>query len=172
MWYNRHAKQDIRQGFVDEAMARDENVRSVKLTKTWIERLFNHYHILEQVIDWYDSETVTCCSELDGESMQERPVTWDERMSFCNWQDVSGEGIWDASQKAVDRAGKADMNDFRKAGHLAGRCWAGEGEWDGIPYLHVFLYGRDIHEFDIHFTFLKSKHPCKEVLEHKKESKE
>lgn len=149
MYYNAHAKTDIRPEFIQEAMKSTENVRPLKLKRSWINWLFRHYELHEGCINFFDEETVPA----DENGAARPPITWDERMEFNNWQDLFGRGIWGMSQREAENAAKREMNDFRKAGHLAGRCWIGKREWNGQEYLHVYLYGRDIHEFDLHFLF-------------------
>ena len=154
MIFNIHAKQDIRPEFIREVMSEDFNVKRIKLKKSWINWLFRHYELQEGCINFFDAETTPAD---ENETTHKRPITWDERLAFNNWQDPFGK-IWGMSQREADQLAKMDLDDFRKAGHLSGRCWVGEYTWNGRKCLHVFLYGRDIHEFDLHLLLIKKGH--------------
>ena len=146
MWYNSNFKTDIRPEFIAKEMNRDTDVREFKLKKRFISWLFRHYFVWEFCINWFDD----WFNDAD----------WNDRISWNNWQDPYAEGIWDMSQHMVDKYAKKEMNRFRKAGHLKGRCWIGNMTNDtGDDLLHVYLYGRDIHEFDYHFIMKKRGTP-------------
>ncbi len=156
MRYNCHAKQDIRQEWIRAEMEGDRDAHPIKLKKRFISWLFRHYSVFEDCVKFYDWEG---CDEYDGrtkETLTEEEF-WEERLTFNNWIDVMGEGIWYASQKSVDEMAMRMMNDFRKAGRLKGRCWAGWKEWNGHTFFHICLYGRDIHEYDHLFMMLPKK---------------
>lgn len=133
MWFNRNAKTDIREDMIEIEMSSLNNVHQVPLTKRFIRWLFRHYHVDEIGVLYYDLED----------------IPWDERISTNNWVDVFRDGSWGMTQRDVDFMSRDEMMLFKKAGHTNGRCWVGNRDCDGMQCLDVFLYGRDIHEFDI-----------------------
>ena len=153
MYYNKNSKVDIRNSFIEKELQADIEPYPFKLTKRFISWLFRHYYVWEFCLNFYDEDR-----------------EWDARIKWNNWQDVFFEGAWGQSQKTVDRIAKDGMNQFRKAGHLNGRCWLGmisPENGDNAYYLfmktsvsnenllHIYLYGRDIHEADYHFIMKK-----------------
>lgn len=152
MRMNKNARVDIRREFIDDAMAGDSDPHGFKLTKRFISWLFRHYFVWEMCVNLYDLDWVYNPDDCeDG-----REPTWDERICTCTWQDPFADGIWRDTQQEVDRFARLNINDFRKAGHLKIRCWIGKHTYeDGADGLHVFLYGRDLHECDMHFLMKK-----------------
>lgn len=157
MLFNQYVKKDIRDNYIQHEMESDTDISEFKLTKRFISWLFNHYYCWEYSVNFYDEieasvydyDTMTYTGEI-------RPRTWDERICFNNWVDLFGEGIWGMNQRQVDQYAKQLMNDFRKAGHINdSRCWIGNLKWEELEFVHVYLYGRDIHTFDLHFIMRK-----------------
>ena len=149
MWMNKNAHIDIRQDFINEETKRDTDVHEVKLTKRFISWLFRHYYTECLTFNFYD---------MDSSWDEFSPVTWDKRISTCVWQDYFDNGCWCETQREVDRLAKLNINDFRKAGHFYRRFWIGRRMFDdGSEGIHLYLYGRDIHEFDLHIFFKKRK---------------
>ena len=135
VWFNVNTRIDVRPQFIDEELRRVTNVKRLKLHNRFIEKLFNKYRVNEFLVKFYDSED----------------TTWDERIEFNNFIDVFGRGIWGQSQSTADNFAKGYMKEFRKAGHLKDRCWIGEYGNNTL----VYLYGRDIHEFDLVYLMRK-----------------
>lgn len=149
MWYNVHSKKDIRPEFIADAMiipnAKSSEVyREQKLSRRFISWLFRHWYTSELSL-WYYT-----LREIDKDE-----ATWDERISNSFWVDLFSDGGWCSSQEEVDSLAKDSINDFRKAGHLKERCWVNTGVMkDGMPFMHIYCYGRDIHEFDLHLLMI------------------
>jgi len=149
MYMNKNTRVDIRQEFIDGQTKRDIDVHEVKLTKRFISWLFRHYYTDCLVFDFYD---------MDSSWSEFAPVTWDKRISTCVWQDYFDDGCWCETQREVDALAKRNVNEFRKAGHLSRRSWIGKYIFnDGSTGMHLYLYGRDIHEFDVHVILKERK---------------
>ena len=155
MWYGINAKKDIRKDLISGACrmdgdeAFDKIYHKLKLKSNFIDWLFRHYYTHEFAIHYFDADQKPVF-DADGRLETYTDTTWDERIASNNWIDVFGAGMWDMNRSQVDKLAKMYMDDFRKYGHLKGRCWIGNRN----DFLHIYLYGRDIHEFDMHFIML------------------
>lgn len=149
MWNCVRYKQDIRPDIIKKNLelnnGQNIHYHAIKLTNAFISWLFHHYQVLEFTIHYYDADPdYEFAKDLTTEEFEEK------RLTYNTWVDVFGPGIWDMSQKQVDGYAKWNLDWFRRSGHLAGRCWLGYND----KMLHLYCYGRDIHEYDLYFVML------------------
>lgn len=76
----------------------------------------------------------------------------DARLEFCNWQDPYSEGIWEMSQKKVDKLAWETFKSIQKFNvskkdRLYVACKDDE--------IRIYFYGRDFNELDYWFIFKK-----------------
>lgn len=115
-----------------------------KLTNRFMDWLFRRYETLETTINFYDYESEI----MDG---MEDPEEY--RMTFNNWTDPIGCGIWDMSQRQADLESKRLLVDFRSAPFK---------KKDRVYYMNtgdialIYCYGRDFCGVD-YWVILKKK---------------
>ena len=148
MFNNCLYKQKIIPELIKEECQVLKNYSEIKLTSKFISWLFNQYEVFQYTVNFYDAEP-------SEEEKQQPDFDWEQfentkRMVFNNWVDIFGSGIWDMTQKEVDQSARSVLKEFRKSGHLKGRCWMAKSN----KMLHLFCYGRDIHKYDLHFIMV------------------
>ena len=147
----RHYRQNIRQDCIQKSIglngtANKADYRQIKPTKRFIGNLFNKYQVQEFSIHFYDAD-----KDYDFAKGLSDAEFLEKKIQYNTWIDVFGPGIWNMSQKEADKVAKQDLNSFRKMGRLSGRCWL----WTDGKVLHLYCYGRDLLEYDLHFIMLR-----------------
>lgn len=78
------------------------------------------------------------------------------RLTFNNWIDVYGEGIWGQTQDLVDSNTKLELKDIQKWKNLSDRVYCIEAlDPSGKKHISLYIYGRDIHARDYVFSFVR-----------------
>lgn len=127
-----------------------------KLSNRFVDWLFRHYKTHEFTIHFYDDEpSLRGDLEYDDpwwETSEGIAYAWqkfreneERRMTFNNWIDVYGEGIWGWSQTQVDKYTKGVMKSVRNwPVKKKERIYCGvDGDW-----LLLYCYGRDFGGID------------------------
>lgn len=123
-----------------------------KLTNRFLDWLFRRYETWETAIYFYDSEPEIPDDATRAEIFELFRNHEERRMTFNNWIDVIGEGIWDMSQRDADRQSKDLMIDFRQSSVK---------KKDRIYYMNtgdfavIYCYGRDFSGADYWFMLKK-----------------
>ena len=123
---------DFRQELIDRELKHisyvcDEPFKKLKASNRFIDWLFRHYYAEEFSINWYDSEP-------DDELGITDPMT------FNNWIDPYGEGIWDMSQDKVDKVAREYLYEIRNAPvKKDGRLYI----FYSNDQVFIYWYGRD-----------------------------
>lgn len=152
----------------------------VKPSNRWLDWLFNHYYLHEMCENFYDREltyeemggeekyNMYCDFAFNTHSCEEshtreemKQAYFDvlklfedhepARKSFCNWQEVYGEGIWGMSQKRCDEIAKERLKIIRKYGKIADRFFVRQTD----KVIYIFFYGRDFY-IDYWMIFAKN----------------
>lgn len=77
------------------------------------------------------------------------------KLTFNNWIEVYGNGIWGMSQYEVDRICIHILKYYHKRKHkLKDRVYISN---DNDGYIHLYFYLRDIESCDLHFIFKRRK---------------
>lgn len=80
----------------------------------------------------------------------------ERRLTFNNWIDVYGEGIWGQTQDLVDYNTKLELKDIQKWKNLSDRVYCIETlDPSGKKHISLYIYGRDIHARDYVFSFVR-----------------
>lgn len=120
------------------------------------EALFTKYDLHEFTEHWYDGDPPQCrlCNNYICEDCNARKQ-WmgsEEQLSFNNWIDVWGPGIWDMNQSECNRMVKDIFrNEIYKDTEMKDRLF-----WYQPPtqeYFHMFYYNRDRKNKDYYFIF-------------------
>lgn len=155
--------------------------KPIKLSKRFVRWLFNHYYCDEMLECFYDSEPhindevfkmyidYTCPDpdhtysrfEHTEDELRDAFVEAEhayreyepQRLSFNNWVEVYGDGIWYMSQKTVDSCAREFLLSTKKCeASYHGRLFM--AEHDGM--ISLYYFGRDTNfRADYHWTFQK-----------------
>lgn len=149
-------------------------------SKRFVNWLFNHYYCYEMLECYYDSEPHLYGETFDMyldyvhphpdmkhsngqytddelraafEVVEQAYKDYEpERLTFNNWVDVSGEGIWHMSQIAVDAWAKECLLATKKyCPGYHGRLFIAEND----DLISIYYFGRDVRRVDFHWTFQK-----------------
>ena len=96
---------NIRKDLIEKELSHNSefNFKQLKPTKKFISWLFRHYTVHEFTIHFYDDEPEYTEDEYCGMAPMEWFKLWrdheERRMTFNNWIDVFGPGIWDFTDK-------------------------------------------------------------------------
>lgn len=123
-----------------------------------IEELFANYHIHETTQHWYDSDPNEChnCKrrECRNCTIWKKWEYSEKRLSFNNWIDVYGPGIWDMSQEESDKQAEGILTEAIKNINNAERLFFTQPK-DDKNYFYIFYYNRDRKFCDWWFIFKK-----------------
>jgi hypothetical protein len=127
-------------------------------------KILNHYHIFEFTTQWYDSdapECRTCNRECLISEYCEAWENWrssEKRLSFNNWVDVIGQGVWGMSQKECDeKVREIFEREIYKDGSWRERLFYWQPE--DPDQINLFYYNRDRGHYDYWFIFVKEAQP-------------
>ena len=151
------------------------------MSKREINKLLNHYYCHEFTEHFYDSEPEVDnelnkkdykyefldCSDCTKEELEDLKNAhkevckiYDEyyhserRISFCNWIEVWGYGIWGMSQRQVDQVVHERLRDILKLNFSKkDRLYYAKND----EYFMIYFYGRDLIEEDYWFIMKKRK---------------
>lgn len=154
---------------------RESHRFDTKKVKTWLlpldtcsyvrglKELFDKYNLHEFTIHFYDSsprfDNISCDLCKRSRSCDECP-DWKEwqgsekQLSFNNWIDVEGPGIWGMTQEECNEAAKERF----KQNILQDKEFYQRAYFYQPPdknYLNIFWYNRDRKNFDYWFVFEK-----------------
>jgi hypothetical protein len=159
---------------LDKKLIEQESHRfDTKEVKTWLkhleecpityEQLFENYNLHEFTIHWYDSmprfDNISC--DLCDRNCDKCP-TWEKwqgsekQLSFNNWIDVEGPGMWGMTQEECNRAAKERF----KQNILQDKEFYQRTYFYQPPeekHLNIFWYNRDRKNFDYWFVFKKKR---------------
>lgn len=150
----------IRKDLIEKELTGGRNCevsfKEQKLSNRFVDWLFRHYKTHEFTIHFYDDEpSLRGDLEYDDpwwETSEGIAYAWqkfreneERRMTFNNWIDVYGEGIWGLSQRQVDKYAKGVMKSVRNwPVKKKERIYCGvDGDW-----LLLYCYGRDFGGID------------------------
>ena len=115
----------------------------LELTYDYIYWLFKEYWVEEYANLFYDSSPKECndCTidGCDGCEIWDKWHLSEKQLSFNNWVDVWGRGIWDESQQSVDNRVKQIFLNILDDEDLEYRLWIFER--DGKKW--IYYYDRD-----------------------------
>ena len=135
---------NVRKDLIEKELSRtpELNLKQLKLTKKFISWLFRHYSVHEFTIHFYDDEPEYGYDEENNP--MERYKIWrdheERRMTFNNWIDVFGPGIWDCTDKENEEIARNALVSVRnwpvkKKDRI---YWAKNDD-----YIRIYCYGRD-----------------------------
>ena len=135
---------NVRKDLIKKELSRtpELNFKQLKLTKKFISWLFRHYSVHEFTIHFYDDEPEYGYDEENNP--MERYKIWrdheERRMTFNNWIDVFGPGIWDCTDKENEEIARNALVSVRnwpvkKKDRI---YWAKNDD-----YIRIYCYGRD-----------------------------
>ena len=115
--------------------------------------LYRHYYVDEFAEMWYDDEPENITDEMsDSERYRVLRDNEERRMTFNNWIDLMGEGIWVMSQHEVDKKKKRLMKSLRgRPVKKKGRIYMGKGK----NSYYIYWYGRDFEGLDMWWSMKK-----------------
>lgn len=119
-------------------------VEELELTYDYICWLFDNYEVREYSNLFYDNDPPECrdCHRVDWCEKCDIEKEWhnsEEQLSFNNWIDVWGEGIWGNSQQSVDNRVKWIFLDMLYEEDMEYRLWT----FDRDNEKWVYYYNRD-----------------------------
>ena len=129
-----------------------------------IEELFNKYESFEITEHWYDSEPNECnfcninkpncnCAEC---SIWKKWDKSEKQLSFNNWIDVAGPGIWGIDQKKSDKYTKDILEEILKDKEYTERLFFYIPKSNQAKdYFNLFYYNRDRDNRDIWIVMKK-----------------
>lgn len=80
----------------------------------------------------------------------------ERRLTFNNWIDVYGRGIWGLSQDLVDFYAKGLMKETQEWQDLSDRVYSIECiDQEGKKHIKLYIYGRDIYYCDYYFNYIQ-----------------
>ena len=136
-----------------------------------IEDLFEQYEIQEITQHWYDSEPkdetgYSICEKCEVSSnprCNKNCNIWnnweksEQQLSFNNWIDVYGPGIWDMTQEESDEQAKNILSNALTKGENLERLFFSENntkkEKQTYHFYDIFYYNRDRKYYDWWFVF-------------------
>lgn len=108
--------------------------RKLKPSNRFINKLFNHYYVVEHTEHFYDSVS--------------------HGIEFNNWIEVYSNGVWGMSQKDVDKISKEHLKNIKRCVvSYNGRLYIAEKE-DSI---FIYYYGRDFALVDYLWIFKRKE---------------
>jgi hypothetical protein len=125
-----------------------------------LEDLLENYNIHEFTTHWYDSspkfDNISCdlCKRDISCSKCKIWKEWNfskEQLSFNNWIDVEGPGIWDDTQETANKRIEEIFNEILYDKEFKIRAYYYQPPED--KYFHIFYYNRDREHFDYWFVF-------------------
>ena len=126
-------------------------------------QILNHYHVYEWTTHWYDSDAPECrtcdkkCSTTDCH-VWDKWKDSEKRLSFNNWIDPIGPGIWGATQKQCDKyVREVFEREIYKDGEWRERLFYWQPE--DPDQINLFYYNRDRDHSDYWFVFVKEARP-------------
>ena len=157
---------------LDKKLIERESHRfDTKERKTWLkpilespikefDDLFKIYNLYEFTMHWYDSsprfKKISC--DLCENKICNKCQIWkkwdgsEEQLTFNNWIDVEGPGIWGMDQKEVNERGiKTFKNEIIPDEDFKIRTFYYQPPDD--KYFNIFWYNRDRQRFDYWFVF-------------------
>lgn len=144
-----------------------------KLSNRFLDWLFRHYKTHEFTIHFYDDEP-KLRDDIDyddpwwetSEGIEYVRSKFREheerRMTFNNWIDVFGEGIWSWTQKQVDQFAREHLEVVKDwPVKKKDRVYCGFKE----DYIYIYCYGRDFLGDDLWFIMHKGDNGWKPIRE-------
>lgn len=120
----------VRKDLIDEELTRinkDRVYTKLKPSNRFIDWLFRHYYTIEFYIHYYDN------------------AYDEENLTFNNWVDPYGEGIWGMSQRKVDQISRDTLYEVRsKPVKKDERLYIAYED----DYIFIYWYGRDFMDED------------------------
>lgn len=147
----------MREDLIAEELLRQEeryhaSFSQKKLSNRFLDWLFRRYETWEASIHFYDSEPNIPDDATQSEIFDLFRKHEERRMTFNNWIDVIGEGIWGMSQRDADRQSRELLLDFRSSPiKKKGRVYC-MNTGDAV---FIYCYGRDFCGSDYWFAFKK-----------------
>ena len=156
---------------LDKKLIERESHRfDTKEVKTWLkhlkecpityEQLFKNYNLHEFTIHWYDSmprfDNISCdlCDRnCDKCSIWKEWNGSEKQLTYNNWIDVEGPGIWGISQKECNNLAKRRIDRILEDRDFDLRFYYYQPPDEN--YIHFFWYNRDRERFDYWFVFKK-----------------
>jgi len=160
---------------LDKKLIEQESHRfDTEEVKTWLkpilespikkfDDLFKMYNLHEFTIHWYDGSPsfvkISCdlCEDRGKCNKCQVWKDWDgseEQLTFNNWIDVEGPGIWGMNQKEVNKRGiETFKNEILQDEDFEIRTFYYQPPDD--KYFNIFWYNRDRNRFDYWFVFEK-----------------
>ena len=105
--------------------------RHIKTSQAMVKYLKKNYTCINFIEDYYDYE---------------------DRMDFCNWQELYEKGNWQATQKQVEKALYYNLDRFIKAKNRSQRFWTCDYPYIKDVDLLLYVFGRDIFGYDLVIT--------------------
>ena len=129
-----------------------------------IEELFKNYNVQETTQHWYDSsprfDDISCdlCEDKKCNDCEawEKWNGSEKQLSFNNWIDVYGPGIWDMSQEECDEQAKEILTKTLSKGENIERLFFVKSTKES-EYYNIFYYNRDRKYFDWWFVFKRKE---------------
>lgn len=160
---------------IDKELIEQESHRfDTKTIKRWLkplidcdivkslEDLLKDYNLHEFTIHWYDSspkfDNISCDLCEKDISCSECKIwkEWNfskEQLSFNNWIDVEGPGIWGMTQEECNNRAKEDLEKICEDEDFPIRTFYYQPS--DKDYFHIFYYNRDREHCDYWFVFKK-----------------
>lgn len=147
----------VRQDLIEQelkriGLAHGATFKPQKLTNRFIDWLFRRYETIESSIHFYDEEPEVPENATPSE-IHELYRGYEEcRMTFNNWVDPIGYGIWNMTQHEADKQSREWLITFRSLPvKKNGRVWyANTGDM-----ALIYCYGRDFSGVDYWFLLRK-----------------
>lgn len=147
----------VREDLISKELSRleeryNQSFSKQKLSNKFLDWLFRRYETWETTIHFYDSEPEIPDDATPAEIFELFLANEERRMTFNNWVDVIGDGIWGLTQRDADKDSRDLMVEFRSS-QVKKR--------DRVYYMNtgdvamVYCYGRDFCGVDYWFILKK-----------------
>lgn len=134
-------RQDLIKKELERGCTNDLTFQKLKPSNRFINKLFNHYYVVEHTEHFYDSEL-----EYDNDAGQKYDI------EFNNWIDPYSEGIWGMSQSDVDKISRQHLKNTKKCGiSYNDRLYIAKKD----NQIFIYYYGRDFAQVDYWWIFEK-----------------
>lgn len=113
--------------------------KPLKSSNKFVDWLFRHYETDELLEEFYDSTPMTGASDR-RQWIEMCRAHQDRRIRLNNWVEVFQEGVWDMSQRFVDKVARTTLKEVRSFPvRKKGRLW-----WCNYGNeIIIYWYGRD-----------------------------
>lgn len=139
-------RQDLIKKELERGCTNGLTFQKLKPSNRFINKLFNHYYVVEHTEHFYDLE-LECGTEFDNSGQK-----YD--IEFNNWIDPYSEGIWGMSQSDVDKISRQHLKNTKKCGvSYNGRLYIAKED----NHVFIYYYGRDFAQLDYWWIFEKKE---------------